>query len=66
MGEKSKPLLKGEMAKEDQGLPWKTCPVQADPREGHQAPSGSGEQRPCVLENQGTEWEQAEPPPTPR
>ncbi|XP_070585328.1 serine/threonine-protein kinase 36 isoform X2 [Erythrolamprus reginae] len=64
--EKSKSLLKGEIAKEDQGLPWKTCPVQADPREEHQASSGSGEQRPRVLENQGAEWERAEPPPTPR
>ncbi|XP_013918542.1 PREDICTED: serine/threonine-protein kinase 36 isoform X1 [Thamnophis sirtalis] len=64
--EKSKPPLKGEIDKEGQRLPWKTCPVQADPRERHQVSSGSGEQRPCVLENQGAEWEQAEPPPTPR
>ncbi|KAG8125270.1 hypothetical protein E2320_020502 [Naja naja] len=64
--EKSKPPLKGEIAKEGQGLPWKTCLVQEDPRERHQASSGSGEQGPCILENQGAEWEQAEPPPTPR
>ncbi|KAL7991846.1 hypothetical protein Chor_016102 [Crotalus horridus] len=64
--EKSKPPLKGEIAKESQGPPWKACLVQADPRDEDQVSLSSGEQRPCVLENQGAEWEQAEPSPTPR
>ncbi|XP_063144971.1 serine/threonine-protein kinase 36 [Candoia aspera] len=64
--EKSKAPLKEEIAKEGQGHPWKACLVQADTREGHQVPSGSGEQRPCALEDKGVEWEQEEPSPTPR
>ncbi|XP_039204719.1 serine/threonine-protein kinase 36 isoform X2 [Crotalus tigris] len=64
--EKSKPPLKGEIAKESQGPPWKACLVQADPRDEDQVSLSSGEQRPCALENQGAEWEQAEPSPTPR
>ncbi|XP_062972829.1 serine/threonine-protein kinase 36 [Elgaria multicarinata webbii] len=63
---KSKALLKGDTNKGGLGHLHKTRLAQTDPREESQAAPCTEEQSHPALGEKGTEWEQKEPPPTPR
>ncbi|XP_015272038.1 PREDICTED: serine/threonine-protein kinase 36 [Gekko japonicus] len=62
---KNKTLSKGESIKGSQGHPHKSHLSQTSTKEGKTAAS-TREQRHPSLDEEGTEWEQKEPSPTPR